>query len=313
MKSLVRGWTWMREMTVLAEDERARQDHPAIDSEHLFLALVSSAGPVAHAFRAAGVTLPEARDALALLHAERLAALGVRLPALTARNAPIPPPIGRGIRLTDRAERMLEAATRAPDHPDLGLLDNLRADQATDVDPVLHRLGVDPVALDGAARAYAQNPEPTPDLGPEPASQHHTTIPVPADRVWGLVAEPSHWLEWNASEFASATVLPDGIIEAVPRTVRRGRSPQRISHYRETRREPGRLLEWQRTGPRSAWRWTLQLVLAPRDGATALTLTYRYHPPALRRWLARVVLPIATRTGGFYLRTKAEDISRALR
>ena len=41
MSKIVRHIKCFREMSILAEDEQRRSDHPKIDVEHLFLALVS--------------------------------------------------------------------------------------------------------------------------------------------------------------------------------------------------------------------------------------------------------------------------------
>ncbi len=80
MSKIMRTIKWFREMSVLAEDEQRRSGHPDIDTEHLFLALLSIGGPVTQALAGQGVTLSGAREAFADVHARRAAQLGVRVP-----------------------------------------------------------------------------------------------------------------------------------------------------------------------------------------------------------------------------------------
>lgn len=320
---LLRNADWMRRLTVVADDERARQHHPEVDNQHLFLGLLALGGPVTRALADAGVTLDGARSTFAALHSDRIAGLGVRIPA-TDPDAPIPPRSERGDpSFSPRAMRLLQAIPFGPsEQASLALWTALRADPSVEIDAVLTQLGADPVAVDGAARAYAETLPTEPSVRARAGtwSNYRVFVSAPSDEVWDLVADPERWMEWNASEHSSAEVLPDGVIEVHhPKrrrngTTVRGDSPRALSHYEETQRVTGELIEWRRTSPGTEFSWLFQVALSPSAGGTLVELAYRYGFPDGRRGR---LLGIAGRrliafTGGFYLRTKADDISRAL-
>ncbi|MDO5682049.1 MAG: SRPBCC family protein [Propionibacteriaceae bacterium] len=325
--NLIRTADWMRRLTVLADDERARLRHPEVTTEHLFLGLVSLGGPVTSALRGAGVTAEDVRRTFAAIHAERITGLGVHLGSadphdpLTSEN-PIPPLSERGeVTFSDPALRLLKAIPHgAPGDATVALWTSLRADPLASVDTVLTRLGVDPVTVDTSVREYAERApvETSPQARTGTWSSYQLFLAAPPDQVWALIADHSRWMEWNSSEHASATVLPDGAIEVHhPRRRRDGSlvgdgSPRALSHYREVRRLPEQLIEWQRTSPATDFRWLLQLVLSPAGAGTRLDLGYRYEFPGRKGLLRTISARVIAFTGSFYLRTKADDISRAL-
>ncbi|WP_425309146.1 Clp protease N-terminal domain-containing protein [Ammonicoccus fulvus] len=155
--NLLRNAEWMRRLSVLADDERARQGHPDVATQHLLLGLVLLGGPVTSALREAGVTPEDVRRTFAAIHAERISGLGVHVTSADP-HAPIPPLSERGeVAFSERALRLLKSVSYgAPEGASVALWTSLRVDPLTGVDEVLNRLGVDPLAVDEAVRAYAE-------------------------------------------------------------------------------------------------------------------------------------------------------------
>lgn len=320
---------WMRRLTVLADDERARQHHPEVDCEHLFLALLSLGGPVTTALAEAGVTLDAARAELAVRHAERIAGLGITIEA-PEPNGPIPPYSARG--QVDYSDRALSLMRSIPFDSgaaaSLAAWKALRDEPSVDVDGLLARLGADADAIERSAAAHADDAA-TPTHGRKPHrdghwSEYRTFVTAPPDELWALISDPARWMEWNGSEHTSARVLDDGTVETRQSRRRRGgadeevsesESPREISHYTVLRSVPGQIIEWTRTSPGTDFRWLLQITATPEGSGMSVGLAYRYDFPAGRpRGPFKALGTRATRFfGRFYLRSKADDISRALR
>lgn len=127
MRRIMQTMKWFREVSVLAEDEQRRSEHPEIDVEHLFLALVSIGGPVTDALARQGVTLGSAREAFERIHTHRLSRLGIRVSDNPVQRS-IPESSARGgFVYRDGLRRILENAAKQRE-PDVALFTELLAE-----------------------------------------------------------------------------------------------------------------------------------------------------------------------------------------
>jgi ATP-dependent Clp protease ATP-binding subunit ClpA len=320
VNKIMRIMKWFREMSILAEDEQRRSDHPEIDVEHLFLALVSIGGPVTDFLAEHGVTLTAARAAFERIHARRLSGIGVSVPEGAARRIPAGNTRG-GFVYREGVRKLLEDAANEPAQ-DVALFRALLDQPSGDAREVLRDLGVDPDALgqtattevDSATRSHR-------------AAEYQRFVGEKPAAVWALVSDPDRWLEWNEFEFDSAETTDDGIIRAYARERRQDGKPMKlkpefaVSEFVVSRFEPPRLIQWERSFPSANRQGTqsLRLSLAPQKSGTDLTVSFVHIGPLrgrrtpmgwLLRPLAKLLHPFMVRA---HLRGKADNISRALR
>lgn len=321
MSRIMRTIKWFREMSVLAEDEQRRSGHPQIDTDHLFLALLSIGGPVTDALAGHGVTLSSARAAFENMHARRAAQLGVRIPESTESAKRIPDFTARGgFIYRDGVRKMLEDASNQT-VPDVALLIALANEPSGRIPEVLRELDVTP---DNLAAVSAQSREDGSDA--EQSPDYRRFLPAAPDAVWALLSNPDRWVEWNSFEFERVEVTQSGILRTYARQRRLDgkpagvRSPFQVSEYVVSRYEPPHLIQWERSFPESGSTATqsLRIRLSPQGSGTDVIISF-VHTGATRRggfgyWLmrplAKLLHPMIVRA---HLRGKADNISRALR
>lgn len=303
----------VRRIVSFAEDERHRQSHPAIDLDHIFLALLSVGGPVTTALRGRGVTLEGARAAVDGVRVDRAAGLGVSMDVPASRGRPGPFDAPQQVDFTDRAREALTASYSTTTWPDVALWDAVLAEPTQLVHDALARLGVEPSTLEIPER----DPEPSSPRSGGRWSVSRSVIPADIDAVWGLVSDPERWMEWNSSELASAQVSEDGstistVMTAPPK--RRVDPARLVSEYRVTETSEGQSIQWLRTADAVGTRWHQRIDLAPVAGGTEVTMSYRAELPPT--WKTRLIggpfqayIRWATR---FMLERKLQDLTRAL-
>ncbi len=94
-----------RDVSVTAQEERLRSGHPAIDVDHLFLALLVVGGPAAALLTEHGISLQRAREAVAAVHRAQVASLGITVPPTPPRRMQ---PDSEGVEFTDRALTVMQ-------------------------------------------------------------------------------------------------------------------------------------------------------------------------------------------------------------
>lgn len=322
MNKIMRTIKWFREMSVLAEDEQRRSDHPEIDVEHLFLALVSIGGPVTDSLSERGVTLSAARAAFERIHARRLSGIGVSMPGLEGATRRIPAGVSRGgFVYRDGVRKMLEDAANKPSQ-DVALFKALLDESSGDAREVLREFGVEPDALGLAASTELESATRS-----KQATDYQRFVGERPATVWALVSDPDRWLEWNEFEFDRAETTDGGVIRAYARERHVDGKPTKVrpefcvSEFVVSRFEPPRLIQWERSfpGTNKTGTQSLRLSLTPQNSGTDLTVSFVQIGPVtgrrtpmgtLLRPLARLLRPFMVRA---HLRGKADNISRALR
>lgn len=264
-----------------AEREARHAGHPRVDVEHLLLALITDGGVAGQVLRDAGVRLDVARAAVAAVHAEQLASIGVQAPPVA------PAPVGASdaaLALTPRAARCLTRGLY--DEGGCGderiVLRSLLDEPSGLVLAVLRHLGVHPDAVRDAEPAWPAHAE-SPELpGWGRTYTREAVVTVPSAQVWDLVATPSRRMEWLHQTYDGATVLGDDstvVMTREPGRRCRGRA------YRLVSREPGQRVEWDVTSvarPQApGYRKAVELE-AQEDGVTLVRLRVRATRPNLR-------------------------------
>lgn len=320
MSKIMRTIKWFREVSVLAEDEQRRSGHPEIDTEHLFLALLSIGGPVTEALAGQGVTLSGAREAFAGVHARRAAQFGVRVPESAESAKRIPDSNARGgFVYRDGVRKILEHASNQT-VPDVALLNALVNEPSGHIKEVLRELDVDPDNLAAVAARTREDSK-----GAEQSFDYRRFVPAAPDAVWALLSDPDRWLEWNGFEFERVEVTESGILRAYARLRHLDGKPTRVkpqfrvSEYVVSRYEAPHLIQWERSFPNASGTVTqsLRISLSPQGSGTEVIISFGHTGAAGRRsigyWLMRPVVkllhPMMVRA---HLRGKADNISRAL-
>lgn len=291
-----------------AAEEAHRFGHPAVDVEHVFLALLISQTPAGRLLRDQGIGFDQARAGVQEQHAERIAVLGV--PTLSVPPRPIPADGLGEIPWSERVMKMLSQTS--PDTSGLALLRAMIADGGGFVAGLLERLGVQETEIFSAlerAEAAATRP-PGSSLHVPPAGgrerSYESFVPAPVEQVWELLATPERRPEWDMT---IDTVEPGGKDQWIGRSDnQRVRMPQQgqVRTFTLVRREEPHLLEWEHHLPlvRRHRPSRLLIRLGGQPGGTRLHLTMRRPRP---------VFPLP----GFFftleLAAYANGISRALR
>lgn len=271
-------------VAITAAEEAQRFGHPAVDVEHVFLALLVSETDAGRMLRDRGLGLHGARRAVQTEHAHRLAALGILDVQVPPGSIPT-----RGVGDIDWNERTLTLFSHSGgDGTGKSLLRSLVADPGGFVAAVLERLGVDPATvLDAAADGHAASAgggSRTERAGAGPVT-YDAFIPAPIEQVWTLLEDPERRTEWDTA-IGSVTSAGPGrwtgqAPEELPGT-RRRRVPQRARTRSITlvAREEYRLLEWDITFPHTRRRRTerLRVDLSDQPGGTRLHLVL-HRPP----------------------------------
>ncbi len=272
-----------QEITRVAQEEASRWAHPRIDVEHLLLALLATPGAAGCVLRSLGVTLDRARAAVVEGHTERVAALGVDIPAPAPR--PATDPTSTTALWTPRAEAVMRAVHDHRD--DLGYLLAVVADPSGSTDDLLRALDLDPTrvreAVDRqrAATSAAATPSTPPRRGWDTVA-HVGFVPAPREDVWELVRDPARLPE-RESTVAAVEPTTDGAW-----TVRLVPGPRGPVMYRLEVVDvvPGRTATWRTSwGPSTDARQETEFTLAETGGGTTLTAVARWRRPSGPRGL----------------------------
>ncbi|MDO4887850.1 MAG: SRPBCC family protein [Actinomycetaceae bacterium] len=326
MSKLRNAIRWYNDMAMLSQDEQLRAGHPEINAEHLFLALLSTGGPVTDALASRGVTLGRAREEFVQLHARRLEALGIQLTQIAEEQRRIPDTVSTASAYGPGVETMLLQASKKP-QPDVALFDSLLREASGHISEALHGLGITPDSLTfeppprtGDARAPGEQP----DCGGELiVVEHRHVIPAPPEDVWALIGDPDRFLEWNDLEYEHAETTDAGVVRARRRQRELNGKPAKVRpkfaivDHVMSRYEQPRLIQWERSLPHSpdGHAHSLRVGLHPEGQGTKVTLAIIAPRPSRSRMgpLLRTLRPLSRVQTRGYLRAKAYNISRALR
>jgi hypothetical protein len=277
-------------LSMTATEEAHRFGHPAIDVEHVFLALLLSPTETGRQLRAAGIELDAARRAVQEEHRHRVSALGIHDTELAPRPVP-----ATGAGEIDWNERTLVLFLHAGGDSQV-LLRSLIDDPGGFVVAVLHRVGTDPSEVRAATGADPSA------RGGDPARSPHSReevmldafVPAPLHAVWSLLDDPQRRPEWDTLVTHIEPAGPDRWlgrstpIKGWPTSER-----ARTCSITLTARVEPRLLEWEVALPhaRNGKHDRLRIDLRDARGGTSVQLTLRdlsaHRAGRLRRFLAR--------------------------
>ncbi len=191
--------------------------HREVDVDHLLLGLVVVAGPSALELAGAGADLAALRGAVARVRADGGADVAPRsvVRAADRRDAARMPVTGPARRLLDGAPRRRDDRALLLALLDDGnglarrLLGHLDVDAAALRDRVADGSRVAGRAADGTAWPVPPPPGPAPTGTSWLHGTHAQLLPVPSERVWALLGDPSRRPEWDP-DCVAVTVAPDG-------------------------------------------------------------------------------------------------------
>lgn len=291
-----------RDISVAAQEERTRFGHPAIDLDHLFLALLVVGGPATVLLTEYGLTVGRARDAVATVHRTQVASLGITVPPTPPRRMQ---PDSEDVEFTDRALTVMQRAD--PVSYELEILVALLDEPSRHIGQVLAELGLSETALRTAAlaridRLATTRPAPSKEVSAWPEVSFTGYVPARPGEVFGLLSDPHRRIEWGQQHRGRVEVDDAGVVTSFyqpdpPAVALKRRLSWLRSDHTVTAVEQDRLITWSTvlTGHGRRRRHArLTVELAPEGVGTRLR--WRYVPPAsprisvlrsLRRWAVR--------------------------
>lgn len=171
-----------RDISVAAQEERLRSGHPAIDVDHLLLALLVVGGPATALLTEHGVTFDRARAAVAAVHRAQVASLGITAPPTAPR--PVEPD-SDDVEFTARALAVMQRAD--PVSYELEILVALLDEPSGHTGQVMTELGVDAATLRTAALAGIVRPVATQVSSAWPEVSRPGYVPAPPEEVFAPV------------------------------------------------------------------------------------------------------------------------------
>jgi len=319
-----------QQVSVAAGEECTRLGNPQIDVDHLLLALLVTDGVAGRRLRDLGITLDPARAAVATVHSDRAARLGVQVPA--APPGLIDP---AAVEQVDWSPRALKLMRSLPSYSnDLPLLQALLDEPSRLPLQILHTLGVaEATARAAAGMACSPAVSAAQPTAPETLTEKEKTgwrtvthtgfAPVPPEQVWALITDPTRRVEWDY--LTVAATQPDSthpsVVELTARTTTSTGRPSRTrtdpTRMRQTiiKQEP-RDIEWETTWPDATHSPVLRLAihLEPTAGGTRLELRSRWRRrPGTGGLLRLPLLPLVKFGMRQQLINRAAGISRAVR
>lgn len=324
MSKISDAFALSQRLSIAAGEECARLGNPEIDVEHLFLALLVTDGSAGRVLRGLGITVVSGRAAVAQVHAERLAVLGISSPSLPAARTD--PALVGELRWSPRGLAVMRSV---PDYSDdLSFLTALVEEPGGFVRDVLGALGFDSRQVrDAIAAGPSTGGERTPphDLSTEQgwrSVSHQAFAPAPVDAVWDLVSTPDRRLEWDSLQVASAHPRGDELVDLEGTTTRadgrrlRVRADRVRMQQRLLASEPQRHIEWEISWPDRGPGAPVQrfaVWLEPVGGGTQLRLRSRWRRRTGMSGLLRSpLLPLLRFAFKQQLVARAAGISRAV-
>lgn len=317
-------------LSVAAMEEASRFGQRTADIDHLFLAFTVSEQSAGQVLRSCGITLDAAREAVAAQQSEQLAALGVQIAA--------PEPGGivfhktGGYEWSDRAVELLKRASEGDKRGDAAaVLRELVAEPSGMIDAILHRLNTTPELIVAALDEAAHYPALRPQFSPRAhtlASVSEAFAPASPERVWELLATPSHMPDWEPG-LGSVTHAPEAlrvgdVWTAFTLTERPDGKPTSVKPNFMTQRvelvalEEPRLIEWRFSYPEAPKANTrhIRIEIEPAAGGSQLhlTLAWERNSDRPRRPLLRLVMrPVHRLVLWMQLSQLGSGISRTFR
>ncbi|MFF8893054.1 SRPBCC family protein [Brevibacterium casei] len=316
-------------LSILAMEEASRVGQREADIDHLFLALTVSEQTAGQVLRSLGITIDDAREAVAAQHAEQLAGLGIRTD---------PPAPGRivfheteGYEWGDRALRILQAANGSGKRGDAAaVLRDLVVEPSGMIESILTRLGTSSEAvLAELDRVERLSDRPAGSTSADALSGTVAAfVPAPIDDVWRLLSDASRLPDWDPTigsvEDGTAATSAGQSWAARTRSTRRDGTPVTVKPHVVNQRveaaevdEP-RFIEWRATYPdaaRANARRT-SISLEPAAGGTQLHIEYawvRTSTSLVRRLLGLALRPLQRFLIWIQLGQLRAGISRAFR
>ena len=185
-------------LSITAMEEASRVGQREADIDHLFLAIAVSEQTAGQVLRGLGISIDAVRDAVAALHAEQLAGLGIQ--------ADVPGP-GRivfheteGYEWGERAVKIIQEANSSGKRGDAAaVLRDLVGEPSGMIESILRRLGSSPDAVraeldrvEGLATQRGIRKR-----GDALSGAVEAFIPAPIDEVWRLLSDASRLPDWD--------------------------------------------------------------------------------------------------------------------
>ena len=312
-------------VSINAAEEASRFGVPAVDIEHVLLALAIDEGTAGQVLRRAGITLDAARRAVEERHRDHLASIGVRAEL---------PGDGRirfleqgGLDWTDRALNLISRAGGKHTSSDAtAVLRELLGEPSGTVGELLARLGTSAgevrAQLDEAASIRAHDAPPARRLG----RSHTVFVPSPIGEVWALVSTAARLPEWDLT-LASVVADGDAWVGIAP-TTRPDGKPLKV-HVGTTRQIIERIsaanhrVEWLFTFPDAVGANQRSVIVSLEEsaGGAQVTVDFAWIRGSGPRGLRRVIAPLARFVARpavrialwFQVVNLASGISRAMR
>lgn len=309
-------------LSLAAMEEASRQGLRDADIEHLFLALVISEQAAGQVLRGLGITLADARGAIAAQHAEQLGALGIAA-------APEPGRIvfheTQGYEWTERALGVIGRASSSGNAGDAtAVLRELLAEPSGLIEALLVRLDATSEGvlsrLEDASRIPSHAPK---ESRPPLTGITESFVPASPADVWALISDPLRIPEWDA---VIGSIEPgDGDAwEALARSAYADGTPLKTKPQFCRQRvelvslDESHLVAWRFTypdAPRSNSR-RVEISLESAAGGTQLRITFAWevNPARRRRFVRGSLLRPLHRFAIWVQATQvAASISRAFR
>lgn len=324
--------TTLHSLSLVAMEEASRVGQRTVDLEHLFLALVLTEQIAGKVLRSGGITLENAREAIAAQHSAGLASLGVK--SEKPRENRIMFHETGGYEWSNRALEVLKTSSSAGRKGDASaVLRQLLCEPSGLIEELLKRLETSSrvllLRLDEVDRSLVVTRSQTLKVKADSGSTE-LYVPAPVEQVWKLLADPAHLMQWEPGIGEVLTAGSPG--QMVAGEERGARARTRRLDGKAIRVKPEfrdlnlklvqsvecSLVEWQIAFPEStrAKARTVRLELEHAAGGTQVHIALdwgRYPKTGARAVRALLVSPLARFGTWIYLSQLGSGISRAFR
>lgn len=282
-------------LSLTAMEEASRVGLRTSDIDHLFLALVLSNQHAGRVLRGSGITLEEARRAVAEQHAAQLASVGISVGA--ADPGRIVFNETGGYTWSDRVLDIFKESCRGGKRGDAAaVLRELLDEPSGMIAEVLYRLGTSPDTIRRRLDEDAPAARPAVPVSADGLTGHaELFVPAPVDEVWMLLADPFRMPDWEPSiggvVDAGGPVRPGDVWIAHRRERRPDGKPLRIAPALRRIRVEVEVVEeqfsigWSFSTPDAPDANTrcVRISLAATEGGTRLRMMQAWQRPPARR------------------------------
>lgn len=298
----------------MSAEEASRFGRPAIDIEHIFLALTLTDTPAGQLLRAHGATYTASLAAIRSIESAALESLGVTPPATLL---PAKPSATHG--LTERASRIFNSARNVKSDY-FAILEALISEPSGTIAAILDYVGTNPLEIRAGMPNEGALILPDKDSANESLSnqaliaQATTSCPAPIEAVTDFLNDPKNIPVWESS-VRERTLTSDTENQGqtwIATPITEGKGALQDCSFRITREESkddGICWRFEAIDIQSANIMHVNFALIPEGASTTVLTTLRFTPlqarPLWRRLLGKFTSHIAARM-------RAENIAGAV-